>query len=156
MPYIFDTSSLITLKHFYPSRFPSLWESIDEAVLNGDILSVREVYNELEYGANNTHVHEWAKLNKPIFLTPDSSETTFVGTIFSVNHFRTLITQRNLLKGMPVADPFVIAAAKIKGCCVVTEEKLKPNAAKIPNVCAHFSVEYTDLEGFMVRENWSF
>ncbi|MBI1802160.1 MAG: DUF4411 family protein, partial [Chloroflexi bacterium] len=40
--------------------------------------------------------------------------------------------------------------------CVVTDELLKPNAAKIPNVCAHFGVACLTLEGFMETENWTF
>jgi hypothetical protein len=38
----------------------------------------------------------------------------------------------------------------------VTEEKLKPNAAKIPNVCAHFQIPCINLERFMRDQNWSF
>jgi hypothetical protein len=51
---------------------------------------------------------------------------------------------------------FVIAAAKVKAATVVAEEKLKPNAAKIPNVCQHFGILCTNLEGFMSQQNWSF
>jgi Domain of unknown function (DUF4411) len=80
----------------------------------------------------------------------------FVATIFSVPHFKYLVGQRQILKGMPVADPFVVAAAKIRGACVVTEEKLKKNAARIPNVCEHFDVLYTNMEGFMEDEGWQF
>jgi hypothetical protein len=55
-----------------------------------------------------------------------------------------------------VADPFVIAAAAIRGGTVVTQEHLKPNAAKIPNVCDHFGIPWTDVEGFMVHQSWNF
>ena len=30
---------------------------------------------------------------------------------------------------------------------VVTEEKFKKDAAKIPNVCEYFDIEWTDVEG---------
>ena len=53
---------------------------------------------------------------------------------------------------MPVADPFVIALAKVRDGCVVTEETMRPNAAKVPNVCEHFGIEYTNVEGFMNKE----
>jgi len=33
---------------------------------------------------------------------------------------------------------------------------LKPQAAKIPNVCQHFSVPCMDLETFMQQQGWSF
>jgi hypothetical protein len=57
---------------------------------------------------------------------------------------------------MPVADPFVIACAKIRGGTVVTEERLKPNAARIPNICQHFGIPCTNLEGFMQLMGWNF
>jgi hypothetical protein len=60
------------------------------------------------------------------------------------------------LTGTPVADPFVIACAAVRNGAVVTEEKFKQNAAKIPNVCAHFQVDCIDLEGFMRAVVWSF
>ena len=62
------------------------------------------------------------------------------------------------LHGTPVADPFVIACAKIRQGTVVTEERLKPHAAKIPNVCQHpgVSVPCIDLEDFMQKQGWSF
>ncbi|MFY9611452.1 MAG: DUF4411 family protein [Blastocatellia bacterium] len=66
------------------------------------------------------------------------------------------MSQKALLKGTPVADPFVIAAAAVRGGTVVTQEQPKPNAAKIPNVCDHFGVAWTDLEGFMNQQNWTF
>jgi len=55
-----------------------------------------------------------------------------------------------------VADPFVIALAKARDGCVVTEETMRPNAAKIPNVCEHFGIEYAKLEGVMNKEAWTF
>lgn len=35
-------------------------------------------------------------------------------------------------------------------------EQLKPNAAKIPNICQHFKVPCVDLEDFMEQEDWVF
>ena len=66
------------------------------------------------------------------------------------------IGAKQRLLGMPVADPFVIACAKIRNGTVVTEERWKANAAKIPNVCKHFEVPCIDLEAFMNQLGWSF
>ena len=55
-----------------------------------------------------------------------------------------------------MADPFVIARAKILSGCVVTEEKFKEGAAKIPNICKHFNIECIELKDFMVRQEWQF
>jgi hypothetical protein len=79
-----------------------------------------------------------------------------VAEIFRISHFQGLIGQKQRLKGDPVADPFVIACAKVRGGSVVTEEQFKPNAAKIPNVCQHFNVPCIDLEEFMHQQKWSF
>jgi len=55
-----------------------------------------------------------------------------------------------------VADPFLIACAKVRGGTVVTEEGNKPNAAKIPNICGHFRVPCTNVEGFLTASGWRF
>jgi hypothetical protein len=39
---------------------------------------------------------------------------------------------------------------------MVTEEKLKANAASVPNVYKHFGVECTNFEGFIEQQNWEF
>lgn len=76
--------------------------------------------------------------------------------ILAIRHFQTLIGGKELLKGTPVADPFVIAAARIKKGSVVTQEKRKPNAAKVPNICDHFQIPCVDLGEFMEQQGWSF
>jgi hypothetical protein len=146
----------MVLGSFYPDRFPSFWEKFNASVLEGKIIAVREVLRELDIIANKTHLREWIERNKRIFLKPDSEEMMFVNEIFAVPHFQYLVTQKQRLKGTPVADPFVIAAAKVKQGCVVTKEAKKQNAARIPNVCEYFAIDCTNLEGFMEREHWSF
>jgi hypothetical protein len=153
--YIFDANALITLKNFYPARFTTLWTKLDQAVAEGKVLSVREVYNEVTGRADL--VSEWAKKNRGIFGAPDANEQAFVAEIFKVPHFQQgLIIPRKQLAGHFAADPFVIAAAKVKNGCVVTQEVLKNGAAKIPNVCEYFGIEHCNLEGFMEKEGWTF
>jgi hypothetical protein len=155
MIYVFDSNVLINLfKHFYRSRFPSLWQRFDEHVIAGRIISVREVFNEIK--EQEDLLAEWAKRNRDIFIQPSPAELAFIAEIFKVKHFQMLVRTAERLEGKPVADPFVIAKAKIIQGCVVTDEKLKPNAAKIPNVCEHFGVAYLNLEGFMEKEDWTF
>jgi len=155
--YIFDTNSLIVIfTNFYQSRFPSLWEKFDTLISNGRIVSVREVYNEITSYYADTRPVKWAKDNRKLFEEPSTEEMEFVGKIFSIKHFQLLIRKKEILNGKPVADPFVVAKAKIENSIVITQEKLKENAAKIPNVCQHFKIEYMDLEGFMEREGWEF
>lgn len=60
------------------------------------------------------------------------------------------------MQGKPVADPFVIAKAKVVEGIVVTQEEYKPNAAKIPNICEELAVSCVNVEGFMEKEQWRF
>lgn len=160
MIYVFDTSSLIVIGHYYPQQFPTFWKQFNQAVEIGDIISVREVFKELDREAIIPHLLDWVEHHRDIFITPNTAVTQFVGAIFAIPHFQTLVSQRKQSTGGLCADPFIIGLAKtitktINGC-VVTEEKKKPNAAKIPNVCQHFEVDCTNFQGFMERENWSF
>ena len=157
MIFVFDTNSLSRLKHFFPGVFQSVWSGLDDLVENGKLISTREVWREMQEGNSDTLVNQWLEERKDfIFPVPSSDELSFVAQILAVPHFQMLIGEKQRLKGTPVADPFVIACAKIQGGIVVTEEKFKPNGAKIPNVCQYFDVESVDLEEFMGRQGWTF
>lgn len=156
MVYVLDTNSIRVIGNYYPERFPSFWERFDTGVDQGKIISVREVYLELDYQMTKPSLREWVENHKGMFLVPSHEETDFVGQIFSINHFQALIKKRNLLTGAPVADPFVIASAYVKQACVVSEESIKENGAQIPNICKHFGIDCTDIEGMMEREGWEF
>ena len=154
--FVFDSGPLITLfRHYYPRRFPSLWEHFHEMISQGRITSTREVFNELQ--GHEDALTKWCRRNRQVFVTPTAEELAAVREIFNVSHFQAMIRKRERLEGRPVADPFVIARGKcLENGCVVTTETNNPNAAKIPNVCEHFNVDCTDLEGFMEHESWRF
>jgi hypothetical protein len=156
MIYVFDTVSLSSLKHYFPNIFKSVWTGLDGLVASGNIISTREVWNELQRGSPHPYTQPWFAANQNIFAVPQADELKFVGQIFAVPHFRALIGTQQQLNGTPVADPFVIALASAKRGTVVTEEVFKPNAAKIPNVCAHFKIPCMNLEQFMHGQGWSF
>lgn len=157
MIYVFDCSPLVVLfRHYYPERFPSLWEKFSAIIDAGQVTSVREVANEIDSYAQVDRLTEWANESKPFFPKPSVAELGFIVEIFRVKHFHELIRKKERLAGKPVADPFVIARACIAGGCVVTQESRKNNAAKIPNVCDHFGISCINLEEFMERENWIF
>ncbi len=156
MAYVFDTSSFIVIGHYYPEQFPRFWEKFNQAVETGKIISVREVHRELDRNAAEDHLVEWIKLHKNIFVTPSPAVMQLVNEIFSVPHFEASLPDRTRLGNNPFADPFVIAQAKVMNYCVVTQENERPHAAKIPNICAHFDVDWTNLQGFMEREGWTF
>ena len=133
--YVIDSSSLIYLGKFFPSRFPSLWQHFDELSDNGKLISVRECRKEIDNYGENDFIKEWAKNHSGIFLPAPQIESDFITQIFSIPHFRQLISEKAILQGKPVADPFLIASAKVNNSILVTQELWKENAAKIPNVC---------------------
>jgi hypothetical protein len=99
---------------------------------------------------------EWEKSNSRVFAIPTAAEGAYIAGIYQVRHFQQNIDQRKLLKGGKHADSFVVAKAAVERRTVVTEESIRPNAVRIPNICQHFSVPCTSLEGFMEAEEWEF
>jgi Domain of unknown function (DUF4411) len=154
--YVFDNSPLSVLfKNYYRGRFPTLWTNFDALLASGGIVSTREVLREIE-DSSITQLRDWAKNNQAVFTVPTAAEGAFVAKIYGVAHFQQNIEQQKLLKGGRNADPFVIAKAATDGKTVVTMELLKSNAAKIPNICKHFSIPCLTLEQFMEAEGWQF
>ncbi|MGQ0444878.1 MAG: PIN domain-containing protein [Beijerinckiaceae bacterium] len=114
MIYVFDTSAFITLKNFYPSAFRSLWAGMEKLIDAGELISVREVFNELGNYNDADFIQQWAKDHRAIFATPVQDELLLVQQVLAVPHFQSLIGSKALLKGTPVADPFVIASAMVR------------------------------------------
>ncbi len=150
--YVFDTSSFLELSHYYPKRFPSLWSAFDDLVKAGEIISVKEVLREIS--DRKPVLLQWTQENKAIFYEPTPEEAIFLLEIFKVEHFQQSLEKQKMLKGGAFADPFVIAKAKINNGIVVTQEQMKPNGSKIPNICAHFKVKCLNFEIFMEEQNW--
>ena len=149
--YVFDSAPLIDIfRHYYRQQFPSFWSKFDDMVDKNRIISTREVYIELE--GRGDELANWCKRNKKLFSVPTNAEIEVVKQIFNVQHFQMNVPKKNRRRNFPVADPFVIALAKVMNCSVVTAEKESPHAAKIPNICRHFDVDCTDVKGFMERE----
>ncbi len=143
-------------RHFYESRFPSLWEGFDGLVRAGRIVSVRDVGKEISVRHKEDRLAKWAKSYPSLFHLPTEEELLFVTELLRIRHFQTMIKRQSILEGRPSADPFVIAKAKYLPGTVVTQELRKKNASGIPNACERFSVSCINLEGFMEREDWSF
>ncbi|HUW75916.1 MAG TPA: DUF4411 family protein [Gallionella sp.] len=100
MIYVFDTSSIRSLQHFYPSVFKTIWDGLDGLVQQQNLISTREVWNELERQNVSTEVLAWAKQNKRMFTTPNAAELQFVAQIFQITHFQNLIGEQQRLKGI--------------------------------------------------------
>jgi hypothetical protein len=156
MIHVFDTNSMRVLANYYPKRFPNFWKLFDAAVEAGSVVSVSEVYNELQFQVTDEWFLNWIEDHKSMFRIPSAEEGQFVAEIFKIDHFRILVGEKQQLKGQPVADPFLIAHAHIHKGIVVSEEREKPNAAKIPNVCSHFGIPCTNVDGFLEACGWEF
>lgn len=156
MSYVFDNSPLSALfRNYYRRTFPTLWGHFDELVADGRLVSTREVFREIEDSSIESLI-AWATTNRSLFATPTPEEGAFVAKIYGVSRFQQNIEQKKLLRGGKVADPFVIAKAACERRAVVTVEVMKPNAVKIPNICAHFGVRCLSLPEFMEAEGWTF
>lgn len=157
MKYIFDTASLsVIFKHYYFDRFPTFWEKFNNSILNKEILSVREVKKEIEEKKWDINLEIWVKKNNDFFIDPNNEEMLFITQIYTIKHFQQNLERDKLLKGGSFADPFIISKAKIINGTVVTQEKFRDNAVKIPNICKHFNINCTDLEGFLIEKDWKF
>ena len=86
----------------------------------------------------------------------------YVSEIFTNKHYQQLISNNAILNGKSQADPFIIAAAKIKSACIVTLDgftpsgEIKENAPKIAFISKCLNVDCCNFEQFMAREDWKF
>jgi predicted nucleic acid-binding protein len=150
--YVVDTNVFISLGLYYPKRFPTIWNRISSLADSGKLLSVREVRREIETNCSSEHVLNWVDQYRHIFKIPTNEECRIVSEIFQKAQYIGFVKRSNILKGMPVADPFIIAAAKLRNFYVVTQESNKPKGARIPTACKDFGVGCIDLERFLERE----
>lgn len=121
-----------------------------------NVISVREAKFELEGKFDRDIVELLKKHNADFFEDPTVEELAFFAEIYSIPHFQQNLDKKKLLQGGYFADPFIIAKARLRKAVVVTEEGRPKNGARIPNICDHFGIACENLQGFLVRENWSF
>ena len=151
--YVMDTSSLKVTEGYYPDRFPSFWAEFNPCVDRGEIISVREVFKELEIRAKPL-LWEWANNHKDIFAPMESEESPLVSKILKTLHFQHLVDPKIREKSWPAADPFIIAKAEYLGAAVVTQEANNPNGQRIPNACERFGVKCMTFQEFMQEKKW--
>ena len=150
--YIFDKNVFISLGHYYPGRFPTIWGRVNELADNGNLRSVREVRKEIETNCPFRNIAQWAQDHSHIFMIPTEMELVIVREIFTSEQYRGLVRRQNIIRGLPVADPFIVAAGKIYSALVVTQESPLIGAARIPTICQELQVRCTNLEGFLEEE----
>ena len=139
--YMVDTSSFTELRRTYPRPpFDNVWKLIERLADEGRLISIDLVLDELN--AQDDEVSAWAKERSDLFLELD--EAIQLRTKEVLAQFPNLV---DLKRKKSSADPFLIAAAIVKGAVVVTQEKPSggPPAVKIPNVCSALKVRCIPL-----------
>ena len=153
MMYILDTNIIRTLLNYYPKkgkRYEAVWEKIDEKIEEGVFISVDECYRELtKHYSDKSEQYQWIHNRKEMFKNPNNQESIIISQLFTYPKMRESIHQKNILENRPSADAYLVAKAKVLGAVVVTEEKMKPHSAQLPNLCEKLSVMCIDYDDFM-------
>ncbi len=147
--FVIDTCSLTHLNRTYPlDMFKPVWDKVEEMIESQELISIEEVFIELE--AQDDALLDWAKAKRSNgFFKPLSAD-------IQGNAKKILMTHPNLIdlkKSKSSADVFLIALAMAVNGSVITEEKPSggPQKSKIPDVCSHYSIKCISLLG-MLRE----
>ena len=151
MIYVVDTNVFSrTFKNISLEIFDDIWGPWDELMNNGQVISVDEVYLELEsYWGNKVSEMDWLKKHKDSFQKTTNEEGFIVAKIFKSKKFREGIKESSLRSGSPEADALLVAKAKAVGGVIVTAESdQKPHSEKIPNICVAFDVPYMEINEF--------
>lgn len=148
MIYLIDSNIFIEAKNrYYGFDFcPAFWDFLDKEISKTTIFSIKEVYTELSKG--NDDLALWIKDRKDtsFFITVDDEETQ-KEFIKIAQYVQSNFSQEEVNKFLSVADPWLIAKAKVLGATIVTHEVLAPTntkKVKIPNICTHFGVNYSN------------
>lgn len=152
--YSIDTSALLDgAKRWYPiESFVTLWERLDGLIGDGLLISVDEVFRELERQKGDA-IHTWCKRRKRMFW-PLSEEIQRSSAEVLALFPRLVDTRRP--RGR--ADPFVVGLARVTRTILITGEKKNQSAKrpKIPDACDHFKVKWIDLPTLIRERGWRF
>lgn len=130
--------------------FDDIWTPWSKLMEDGKIISVDEVYSELEaYWGDKTEEMKWLKQYNSSFQKISNKEGFIIAEIFKNKKFREGIKEASLRSGSPEADAMLVAKAKNVGGIIVTAESdQKPNSEKIPNICIAVGVPYMRINEF--------
>jgi len=139
--YVVDTCSFTELRRTYPRpHFDAVWKLIERVADEGRLVSVEDVFLELD--AQDDEVAEWARARRGLFLPLTEELQAKAREILSTHP--TLVDVKKRKSG---ADPFLVALGVLRHACVVTQERRSggPPAVKIPDVCAAYGVRCVPL-----------
>lgn len=160
--YILDANIFIEAKNRYYAfnLCPGFWDSLLHHNSMGNLESIDRVGKELLEGKDN--LAAWSKEVSGLFA---STETEFVvadyGAVIQWVQSQDRFNDAAKSEFSSGVDAWVIAYAKANNAIVVTQEVSEPKSrkdVKIPDVCNHFNVKYTNtfdmLQKLEVVFNW--
>lgn len=151
--YCLDTSFFIDLwsdeGKFSREIFVGIWDALQEGVAGRSIVAPTPVRDELR-DTKDTSLKAWVSENAEIFVSLDKPQLAALKEI--VCKFPAYAHEaRNL------ADPAVIALAKVDGLTVLSSEtwvsQMGKKNPKMPNVCEEFGIRCLDVKGYCKAEN---
>lgn len=155
MIYSVDTSALVDAWRVWypPDTHPSLWEKIDGIAREGRLFISDMVLEELH--DRDDDLASWCDARETFLCCPSDIDVQ--------ESLREIINAHpNLGATIPggknFADPYVIAAARVRSAIVVSHEKRTNNlnGPKIPDVCRAYGIEYRRLPDVIRAEGWRF
>jgi len=146
--YLLDSNILITAyRRTYPMDiFPSFWENLLEQFENGNISLIDIVFEELILGEDS--LRDWLLENESKITIHASDDLDVIEEYSSI--IQNVMDEKQYYLAAKeefadVADSWLIAHAKAKGCIIVTEEtfqKAVKRRVKIPNECKRNGVGF--------------
>lgn len=164
--YLLDSDVFITAKNTYYAFdiCPGFWESLLYHHSSRMVFSIDRVRSELLSGSKTDDLVKWVtdKVPKSFFSSVEDSQVLAEYTqimLWVQRHSRYFDAAK--AKFATGADGWLVAYARVHGFTVVTNETSAPesrNAIKLPDVCAHFDVQYQNtfdlLRSLGVRFNF--
>ncbi|TAL60429.1 MAG: DUF4411 family protein [Bacteroidetes bacterium] len=161
--YFIDSSALITVNRYYPSKvFPDLWKYIEELLKRKRMLSHEMVFDEIvPTSGPKDEIGKLIAKHKSSFCPITNKQGQLALKILS--NFPRLIDPR---AKKDEADPWIIALViekmeevslfgKDSDFVVVSAESEKSDT-KIPAVCKYFKVRHMNLFQFFEDNGWEF
>ena len=149
--YVIDASSLNDLQDRYPNDIPlfePIYNKVYEMFENGELFSVREVYEELKDS------QEFWEEYKYCFRALTENESKNVSEILCSEEFKVFV-EKGLKDGGNWADPYLIACAMEDSEVVVITQESRTNkpVSRIPFVCSKLNIRSINLLEFIKEIN---
>lgn len=130
--YCFDANAFIGpwRRTYPPDVFPSYWDHVDGMMRSGTIQMISEAYKELEVAGDD--LFGWVKERHAAIIELDNQIQQAARDL--LQEYPGMI---NVRKQKSMADPFVVAHARVISGIVVTEESKSGSKdhPRIPDVC---------------------